>query len=88
MSPTLRRTARVVPVTRSGRVLLLSGCNPRRPKSPYWFMIGGALETSENHEDAGTREPFEEIGVEVATSPLPNHDLPAMAEAAVAAVTP
>jgi 8-oxo-dGTP pyrophosphatase MutT (NUDIX family) len=68
--PTLRRTARVVPVNRDGQVLLLFGCDPRRPESPYWFTIGGATETGESLEEAGARELFEETGIEIAPDHL------------------
>jgi ADP-ribose pyrophosphatase YjhB (NUDIX family) len=68
--PTLRRTARVVPVNRAGQVLLLFGCDPHRPESPYWFTIGGATEAGETLEEAAARELFEETGIEIRAQQL------------------
>ena len=65
-----RTTARVVPVNRGGHVLLLFGCDPMRPESPYWFTIGGAIETGETLEEAGARELFEETSIEVSPRQL------------------
>jgi 8-oxo-dGTP pyrophosphatase MutT (NUDIX family) len=70
VAPSLRRTARVVPVNRAGEVLLLFGCDPHRPQSPYWFTIGGAIETGETLEQAGAREMFEETGILVSPEQL------------------
>ncbi len=63
--PIRRTTARVVPVNRDGEVLLLQGCDPKRPESPYWFTIGGGTEPGESLPDAGVRELREETGIVV-----------------------
>lgn len=66
---TLRRvTARVLPVNREGKVLLLHGWSPHAPESPYWFSIGGACEPGESLAAAAARELFEETGIEVDAS--------------------
>ena len=63
--PMRRRTARVVPVNRDGKVLVLYGCDPVRPESPYWFTVGGATEPGETLAEAGARELQEETGIVV-----------------------
>jgi 8-oxo-dGTP pyrophosphatase MutT (NUDIX family) len=63
--PIRRTTARVVPVNRDGEVLVLYGCDPKRPEHPYWFTIGGATEPGETLEQAGARELREETGIVV-----------------------
>ena len=60
-----RNTARVLPVDREGRVLLLHGWDPRRPDDPFWFTIGGAAEHGETLAEAGARELREEAGIAV-----------------------
>lgn len=51
-----RRTARIVPVSPQGRVLLLSGYDPHVPDRPYWFTIGGGIEADEAPTQAAVRE--------------------------------
>jgi 8-oxo-dGTP pyrophosphatase MutT (NUDIX family) len=63
--PMRRTTARVLPVNRDGEVLLLYGCDPKRPDLPYWFTIGGAIEPGETLAEAGAREMLEETGIAV-----------------------
>jgi 8-oxo-dGTP pyrophosphatase MutT (NUDIX family) len=60
-----RNTARVLPVDREGRVLLLHGWDPLRPRSPFWFTIGGAVEPGETLPEAAARELREEAGIAV-----------------------
>jgi len=60
-----RNTARVLPVDREGRVLLLHGWDPRRPEDPFWFTIGGAAEPGESLPLAAARELREEVGIVV-----------------------
>ena len=60
-----RNTARVLPVDRQGRVLLLHGWDPRRPDDPFWFTIGGVAEYGETLAEAGARELREEAGITV-----------------------
>lgn len=57
--------ARVLPVDREGRVLLLRGRDPSRPDDPYWFTIGGAVEPGESLSEAAAREMREEVGIVV-----------------------
>jgi 8-oxo-dGTP pyrophosphatase MutT (NUDIX family) len=60
-----RNTARVLPVDREGRVLLLHGWDPLRPDDPFWFTIGGAAEPGESLAEAAARELREEAGIVV-----------------------
>jgi 8-oxo-dGTP pyrophosphatase MutT (NUDIX family) len=60
-----RNTARVLPVDREGRVLLLHGWDPLRPEDPFWFTIGGAVEPGETLPEAAARELREEAGIAV-----------------------
>ncbi len=68
--PIRRTTARVVPVNRDGEVLVLYGCDPLHPETPYWFTIGGATEPGETLEETGARELLEETGIAVAPRQL------------------
>lgn len=65
-----RRTARIVPVSPLGRVLLLSGYDPHVPDRPYWFTIGGGIEADETPAEAAVRELWEEAGIRVDPSRL------------------
>ncbi|MFK4086147.1 NUDIX hydrolase [Kribbella sp. NPDC020789] len=58
-----RTTARVLPVRPDGKVLLLHGWDPLKPDVPYWFTIGGGVETGESIADAACRELREEVGI-------------------------
>jgi 8-oxo-dGTP pyrophosphatase MutT (NUDIX family) len=58
-----RNTARVLPVDQEGRVLLLHGWDPLRPRDPFWFSIGGAVEDGETLREAAVRELAEEAGI-------------------------
>jgi 8-oxo-dGTP pyrophosphatase MutT (NUDIX family) len=58
-----RNTARVLPVDPEGRVLLLHGWDPLRPRDPFWFSIGGAVEHGETLREAAARELAEEAGI-------------------------
>lgn len=60
-----RQAARLVPVDRDGRVLLLRGIDPARPADPYWFTVGGAVEPGETPASAAAREAAEEVGLTV-----------------------
>jgi 8-oxo-dGTP pyrophosphatase MutT (NUDIX family) len=60
-----RVTARVLPVDRAGRVLLMHGWEPNNPARTFWFTIGGALEEGEEPPEAAVRELAEEVGIVV-----------------------
>ena len=51
-------------------MLLLLGRDPARPAAPYWFTIGGGVETGEAVEQAAVREMYEETGIRVESSQL------------------
>jgi 8-oxo-dGTP pyrophosphatase MutT (NUDIX family) len=61
--PIHRTTARVLPVSPDGAVLLLQERDPAVPDAPYWGTIGGAVDPGESHVDAAVREVFEETGI-------------------------
>lgn len=65
MEPIQRRTARVIPVSPLGRVLLLRGHDPEVPDQSYWFTIGGRIEPGETARQAAVREMREEVGIVV-----------------------
>jgi 8-oxo-dGTP pyrophosphatase MutT (NUDIX family) len=44
-------------------VLLLHGWDPLRPRDPFWFSIGGAVEHGETLRGAAVRELAEEAGI-------------------------
>jgi 8-oxo-dGTP pyrophosphatase MutT (NUDIX family) len=46
-------------------VLLLHGWDPLRPRDPFWFTIGGAVEHGETLREAAAREFREEAGITV-----------------------
>ncbi|MGA8256763.1 MAG: NUDIX domain-containing protein [Nocardioides sp.] len=58
-----RVTARVVPVSRTGEVLLLQDQDPAEPGLLRWGTIGGAVEPGESLVDAALREMREETGI-------------------------
>jgi len=58
-----RRAGRVLVIDAGGRVLLLHGFDPARPREPYWFTIGGGAEPGESLAQAAARELSEETGI-------------------------
>lgn len=58
-----RKTARIVPVDRDGRVMLLRG-EPQGGRE-HWFTVGGEIEPGESPVEAAVRELFEETGIAV-----------------------
>ena len=65
-----RNAARVLPVDADGHVLLLHARDPARPRTPFWFTVGGAIEPSETQQQGAARELREETGIVVAPSDL------------------
>jgi 8-oxo-dGTP pyrophosphatase MutT (NUDIX family) len=63
-----RTSARVLPVSPLGEVLLLRGRDPAFPDDWHWVSIGGAVEEGESIEEGALRELREETGIVV--SPL------------------
>ncbi len=63
--PIHRVTARVLPVSPTGAVLLLQEQDPARPGELYWSSIGGAVDPSESLPEAALRELWEETGIVV-----------------------
>lgn len=61
--PIHRVAARLLPVSPSGRILLLQGQDPARPGDLHWISIGGAVDPGESHQEAAVRELLEETGI-------------------------
>jgi 8-oxo-dGTP pyrophosphatase MutT (NUDIX family) len=62
----LRRAAKVLVVDDRQRVLLFSGIDRTRPEvAPWWFAVGGELESGEDVASAAIRELFEETGLRI-----------------------
>ena len=61
-----RRAAKVLLVDERDRVLLFSGIDRTRPETaPWWFAVGGELESGEDPVSAAVRELFEETGLRI-----------------------
>ncbi|MFE4000206.1 NUDIX hydrolase [Nocardioides sp. YIM B13467] len=59
-----RESARVLPVSADGEVLLLQDTDPGNPsRGAYWTSIGGAIDPGEDAVRAAARELWEEAGV-------------------------
>jgi 8-oxo-dGTP pyrophosphatase MutT (NUDIX family) len=52
-------------VNPEGRVLLLRGWDPLRPRDRFWFTVGGGAHRGEPLRAAAAREMGEEVGVHV-----------------------
>ena len=61
--PPIRRTARVLVIDESDRVLLLRTQLPHRQECSVWLTPGGGLKSGETHEEAALRELWEETGL-------------------------
>ena len=66
-----RRSARVLPVSADGEILLLQDTDPGAPsRGAYWTSIGGAIDPGEDAAGAAARELWEEAGIRVAAGAL------------------
>jgi 8-oxo-dGTP pyrophosphatase MutT (NUDIX family) len=80
MEPIPRVSARVLPVSPEGEVLLLQDLDPAVPGALRWGTIGGAVDPGESLEQAAVREMREETGLVVDAASLTppflrtNHD--------------
>ncbi|PJN31620.1 DNA mismatch repair protein MutT [Streptomyces sp. CB02959] len=63
MALTKRWTSRVLLMDGDDRLLLLCGCDPRRPGARWWFTVGGAVEKDEDYLQAAVREMWEEAAL-------------------------
>jgi 8-oxo-dGTP pyrophosphatase MutT (NUDIX family) len=63
MEPMHRVSARVLPVSPDGEVLLLQDRDPTYPGVLRWGTIGGALDPGETLQEAAVRELYEETGL-------------------------
>ena len=63
MTPSVRLTARVLPVSPAGEVLLLQDQDPAQPGVFRWGTVGGAVDPGESLVDAALRELHEETGI-------------------------
>jgi 8-oxo-dGTP pyrophosphatase MutT (NUDIX family) len=70
VTPRLRLTARVLPVSPTGEVLLLQDQDPARPGILRWGSVGGAADPGESLVDAALRELREETGIAVGPEAL------------------
>lgn len=60
---TVRTSARVVLLDEQDRILLMRGHDPQTPGAPFWFTVGGGVETGETLRTAAVREVWEETGL-------------------------
>lgn len=66
-----RRSARVLPVSVTGEVLLVQDTDPGDAgKGAYWASVGGAIDPDEQPAEAASRELWEETGIRAAPGAL------------------
>ncbi len=66
-----RETARVLPVRRNDRrILLLHGWDPDHPDRGFWFTVGGGIDPGEDEPTAAVREVREELGLTITSDEL------------------
>jgi 8-oxo-dGTP pyrophosphatase MutT (NUDIX family) len=65
-----RRSARVVLVDRTDRVLLFRGHDPAIPDESFWFTLGGGVDDGEELRATAVREVHEETGLRLAEDDL------------------
>ncbi|GAA1895466.1 NUDIX hydrolase [Lapillicoccus jejuensis] len=72
-----RRAARLLLLDEDlTHVLLIRGCDPRRPEAPYWFTVGGGVDAGEGPREAAVREAREEVGLDLDTAEVDGPFLP------------
>lgn len=57
-------------INRDGRVLMLRGTDPGRPRSRYWFTVGGGIDDDESPAVGAARELLEETGLRLTPEEL------------------
>ena len=68
-----REAARVLVIDSTERILLIRGQDPSRPEiGTWWYAPGGGLEPGESHQEAASRELWEETGfrTEIKSQPI------------------
>ena len=60
-----RRSARVVVIDDTDRMLLLCGGDPARPQYAIWHTPGGGIDPGETPQQAARRELREEVGLQL-----------------------
>jgi 8-oxo-dGTP pyrophosphatase MutT (NUDIX family) len=68
-----REAARVLVIDSTERILLIRGQDPSRPEiGSWWYAPGGGLEPGESHQEAASRELWEETGfrAEIKSEPI------------------
>ena len=62
----MRDVARVLLLDHGNHILLIKGSDPTNPElDHWWFTPGGGVNEGESHQQAASRELFEETGLEL-----------------------